>query len=226
MPPSPTDSTATHRDLRALMASPEVQEATYDAIFHNTLTGIAYVDAEGNFIRVNPTFAEMLGYATRELVNFKRWTELVHPEDVRANLEESKDVVSGAQDGYRILLRYLHKYGGFVYCSVQVSRVADRNRTFIHLVTLAQQLHLPDRNIAVQRDPQGNAILQPVVPITDFLRTNWKWITGVGVPAVLGFLSACGVAVQNYYRLEAQNETQAAEIRRLNDKLDAALTRK
>lgn len=72
-------------DFATLTSSPAVQasesismEAECAAL--NAVFATACIDAEGRFLRVNATFASMLGYVPEELVG-RTYPELLHPDD-------------------------------------------------------------------------------------------------------------------------------------------------
>ena len=57
-------------------------EARYRMIFENTGTGTVLSEADMTLIMVNREFAQMVGYARREIEGKMKWTEFIAPEDV------------------------------------------------------------------------------------------------------------------------------------------------
>lgn len=219
MPPVPRDDKPKEEDFESVLARPDVREAEFRVLFEYAIHGIAYVAPDGRFIRVNAQFAGMLGYSPKELELRRRWQDVTHPDDLDASDVES--LLSGGRDSYRLDKRYLHKRGYSVYCEVLVTKVEDRDGILVHLVKQAAEIRLPDHNIQVVRGTDGHPILQPVVPLAEFLRRNWKWVAGVGLPAVGGVITTLGMSIANYYEVKARYESQQIEMKRLQDRLDA-----
>lgn len=203
-------------DYEKILSDPAVREAERAVLFDNALTGIAHVAPDGTFMKVNRQFAAMLGYSPKELERVRSCYDVTHPEDLPATKAEDAAIAAGEQSSYTIVKRFIHKYGPPVYCTTAVSSVATADREFVHFVRQAQPLPIPDKNLTFSRDGSGNAILQPVVPIGDFLIANWK-IVG---PVVLAAAGTVGGAVNSYYDAKAEAKAMKEEIRRLSERLE------
>jgi len=94
-------------------------EARFRAAFENAEVGVVLVDPKGSILRVNDTFAYMLGYSTREL-EAKIFQDVTHPDDLAANLSVS---LSGEANSYCIEKRYVRKDGRFIWASLTVGCV-------------------------------------------------------------------------------------------------------
>jgi PAS domain S-box-containing protein len=199
-----------------ILADPAVREAERVVLFDNALTGVAHVAPDGTFMKVNRQFANMLGYSPKELEGVKSCYDLTHPEDLPATQAEDDALKAGEQTTYSITKRFLHKYGPPVYCTVSVSRVETADREFVHFVRQAQPLPIPERNLTLARDGAGNAILQPVVPLSDFLIRNWKVVGSI----LLAGAGAGGGAINSYYDAKAEAKAMKEELRRVNDQLN------
>lgn len=65
-----------------------------ESFFDRALDLFFVADEEGNFERVNSAFTRVLGYAEEELLS-SRWTDLVHPDDLKETLEAVRTLRSG-----------------------------------------------------------------------------------------------------------------------------------
>jgi PAS domain S-box-containing protein len=62
-------------------------------------------DFEGHFLRVNPAFAQVLGWSDSDLIS-RPFLEFVHPDDREATVAEMGELVTG-----KTTLRFLNRYG-------------------------------------------------------------------------------------------------------------------
>ncbi|HYH69372.1 MAG TPA: PAS domain S-box protein [Urbifossiella sp.] len=213
MPPTP--------DFRSQLADPDTQAAEFRTLFDHSLNGVAYCAGDGTFMRVNPEFCRLLGYSSRELVGRKKWQDVTHPDDLAAFDAEAAATAAGDQDEYTINKRYLRKDGYSVFARVQVNRIPAGRAAFVHFLKQAQEIRLPDRNVAVMSGTDGHPVLTPIVPVADFIHRNWKWVAATVIPTIGGIISSIGLAANAYYQAKAENEALRAEVRRLTDRLDA-----
>lgn len=84
--------------------SPKKKEER-DIFFNVSLDLLCVANQAGYFVRLNPAFERVLGYATEELMA-KPFLEFVHPEDRGATKEALKTLESG-----KILVDFTNRYG-------------------------------------------------------------------------------------------------------------------
>ncbi len=184
-----------------------MRESEFRVLFDSQLVGIAYIDPAGTFMRVNRTFAELLGYTTKDLEVKRRWQDVTHPEDLEATDDENKAVLSGEESSYRASKRYLHKHGYTVWVNITVSRVEDEGERVIHLIKQVNEIRMNDRNVTVAKDAAGRDVLQPIVPLTDFIFRNWKVIA----PVLIAVFGGVGKFASDYYASETELRTLRKE---------------
>ncbi|MFA6223774.1 MAG: PAS domain S-box protein [Desulfomonilaceae bacterium] len=114
------DITDRNRVENALQES----EQKYRATFDTASIGIDLVDRHGNFMEVNSTLSQFLGYTPDEL---RRLTimDVTHPEDALSSREMHEAIVRGETDGYRLEKRYVRKDGESVWADTAVSVIRD-----------------------------------------------------------------------------------------------------
>jgi PAS domain S-box-containing protein len=95
-------------------------EAQLRVIFESATIGIALTDLEGRPIRCNPAFEMLLGYTEAELCQMT-FPQFTHPDDVQADWDLFRSLVSGQRDHYEIEKRYIRKDGQVVWGRLIVS---------------------------------------------------------------------------------------------------------
>ncbi|WP_178990185.1 sensor histidine kinase [Winogradskyella schleiferi] len=97
----------------------------YDVLertFNNTYNGIAIVNLDGNWLKVNESVCEIFGYTRWELFNMDI-NNIVYAEDLGVHEEKFEKLINGAIDKYRVKQRYFHKDGTIIWMLISVSLV-------------------------------------------------------------------------------------------------------
>jgi PAS domain S-box-containing protein len=128
----------------ALRAAQERLAATYE----NVLVGIAEVDAEGRFLRVNEAFSSIAGYTRDELAT-RTFHDLTHPDDTQADRLSFARQCIGEIDRYESEKRYVRKDGSIVWVQVISSTVGAAEGGFGHGVRVI--LDITDRKDSERR---------------------------------------------------------------------------
>jgi PAS domain S-box-containing protein len=140
-------------------------QAMFAASFQASAIAKAVVDLSGHCTLVNPSFAQMLGFAPDELVGVA-CTEFAHPDDVGADVALFEALIRGERDNYQLEKRYLHRDGRIV--DVLLSTAVGRSPDGTPLQFFAEVIDITERkrsNFALQ---QANAQLHELA-VTDHL---------------------------------------------------------
>ena len=142
-------------------------ENSQDDFFSTSDFGMALVDSDDNFIRVNKSFAKILGYSFNELYQIK-CDELTHPDDIRASEEAMQKLMDGKTFICSVDKRYSHKGGRFVSVNITYSTVRDKksNKTYFLLqindktkqVQSAQQIKNIDQKYSLIINSLGEGV--------------------------------------------------------------------
>jgi PAS domain S-box-containing protein len=89
------------------------QTEELESFFSVNLDLLCIADTEGNFIKTNEAWGEILGYTTEDL-NKMKFLDFVHPDDLEATLEAIKNLDMG-QNILNFTNRYLCKDGSYRY---------------------------------------------------------------------------------------------------------------
>ena len=108
-------SAALERELGA-------SEERFRATFELAPVGVAHLDGNGRWLRVNQKFCEILGRPAAELLKMK-YQDITHPDDLAPELLEAQKISEGKSDHYSIEKRYARPDGSWVWVMRSVSAV-------------------------------------------------------------------------------------------------------
>jgi two-component system, sensor histidine kinase and response regulator len=92
--------------------------------FDFAAVGMALVDLDGRFLKVNRALCEAVGYPEEELLALT-FQDITHPEDLEDDLKLARQLVDGEIDSYQIEKRYIHRDGRTVWILLVGSLVRD-----------------------------------------------------------------------------------------------------
>ena len=99
-------------------------EERFRATFEQAAVGIAHVGTGGRWLRVNQRLCDMLGY-TREEVVQRTFQDVTHPEDLEADLQQTRRLLAGKIETYSREKRYIKKEGAICWINLTVSLVRE-----------------------------------------------------------------------------------------------------
>ena len=114
------DVTGRKKAMRALRQSEERFRQTFEL----AASGIAHVDLEGRFLRVNRALSRILGYASEELVG-RTVKDVSHPDDRGVTDAERQRMYAGEIESVHFEKRYLRKDGATVWVDLTVALVRN-----------------------------------------------------------------------------------------------------
>jgi PAS domain S-box-containing protein len=131
-------------------------EARFRATFEHAAVGVAQVAPDGSLLRVNGSFARILGYSAEELTT-KTFQSVTHPEDLALNLSVLQETLSGEADSYGIEKRYVRKDGAIVWANLSVGCVRKPDGAVDYFISVIEDI--TDRKQAEARLAERNAQL-------------------------------------------------------------------
>jgi diguanylate cyclase (GGDEF)-like protein/PAS domain S-box-containing protein len=99
-------------------------EEFFRLTFNQAAVGIALLNCDGRFLRVNRTLTQVLGYSEAELLQ-RSFQQVTCPEDLAEDLELIARVANGEIRDYQREKRYVRKDGVIVWGNVSVSAMRD-----------------------------------------------------------------------------------------------------
>jgi PAS domain S-box-containing protein len=130
-------------------------EAQFRATFNQAAVGMAQVNLDGRWLRVNQRLCDIVGHPREELLQ-KTFQEITHPDDLVTDLDFVRQLLAGEIQTYTMEKRYLRKDGSVVPVNLTVSLVREPSgapRHFISVVedlTERKRLELEQRALEVQ----------------------------------------------------------------------------
>lgn len=119
----------------------------FTILLENSPLGIVLTDTQNEFIYVNPSFREMLGYTELEILSMDV-VSLTHPDSIELSKKAIKDVFSG-KGPITIEKQYLHKNGNTIYANTRIAAVFDENGKPLYQCTNVE--NITEKNIANQK---------------------------------------------------------------------------
>ena len=190
------DVTESRRVEDALRAA----EQLFRRAFDDAPIGMALVDLEGRWLRLNRAIAQMLGYTEAELRS-KTLGALNHQEDVDLDRPFIRELLAGRRRSYAIEKRLVHADGRVLHVLAHVSLMhGDGERPLYFLVQLVD---LSERRRAEAERRAGEQRLQAIVdnaPALIFVKDlhqryvlvnrRWEELFGVSSETALGRTAA------------------------------------
>jgi len=106
----------------------------FEKIFDESPIGKAIVGINGNWIKVNQSLCEMLGYDEAELLKMS-FQEITHPDDLEVDFKKMKALSSGKISHYLVEKRYIAKSGSFIPAFLGVSLIKDDQEKPLHFIS-------------------------------------------------------------------------------------------
>jgi two-component system, cell cycle sensor histidine kinase and response regulator CckA len=190
------DVTESRRVEDALRAA----EQLFRRAFDDAPIGMALIDLEGRWLRLNRAICQMLGRTEQEL-RTTRLAELNHPEDRRLDRPLIKELLSGRRRSYAIEKRYVHADGQLIHALVHVSLMhgdGERPLYFLcQLVDITERRRAEAERRAAQERMQAIVDNSPALVIVKDLQQRyllvnrrWEQVFGRRVEDVVGRTSA------------------------------------
>jgi len=150
------DITARKRAADALRES----EERFRTAFESAAIGMALVDLDGRYLRVNGSYCQIVGYSKEEFLamNFR---SITHPEDLQADLALASQMLDGSIPYFHMEKRYLHKQGQEVWVLLSVALVRDARG--VPLYSIAQAQDITERKEAEKKLLREKAFTDAVI---------------------------------------------------------------
>jgi PAS domain S-box-containing protein len=155
----------------------------FEIAFHHAAIGIALVSLKGEFLKVNHSLCELVGYAEEELKGLT-FQDITFPEDLGGDLAHLARLIAGEVSSYRMEKRYVTKGGEIVWVLLSVALVRNPDGTPAFFIS--QIMDITSRKKAErERDAlfQLPLFLHAVIGLDGFLkRANPPWVGTFGHP--------------------------------------------
>ncbi|MBA3922356.1 MAG: PAS domain S-box protein, partial [Nostocaceae cyanobacterium] len=102
-------------------------EERFRATFEQAAVGIAHVDLDGRWLRVNQKLCDILGY-TREELLMQKFQDITYPDDLESDLQSIRQLLTLEIQTYSMEKRYIHRDGSPIWVYLTVSLVSSESQ--------------------------------------------------------------------------------------------------
>lgn len=184
-------------------------ESRFRSAFDDAAVGMAIVDLNGFWVKVNSKVQAILGYSSEELLT-TTFAALTYPEDLEMSLQNMHDLLAGKIETVEVEKRYFHKQGHIVWVLLSVSLVRDCAGQPLHFV--AQLQDITERRAVEQMKSEFISV------VSHELRTPLTAIHGSISLLVSGVLDRKPEKAQRMLQIAATDTERL--VRLVNDILD------
>jgi PAS domain S-box-containing protein len=114
-------------------------EERFSSAFEYAAMGVALVAPDGRWIKVNRALCNLVGYSEEELLT-KTFQNITHPDDLEADVEYVRRMLTGEIDTYQMEKRYFHKQGHIVWVLLSVSLVHNPRGQPLYFISQIQDI--------------------------------------------------------------------------------------
>ncbi|MCL5073460.1 MAG: PAS domain S-box protein [Actinobacteria bacterium] len=120
------------------------EEGFFQKVFKEGPIGMALIDSDYKFIKVNNRLCQMLGYSEEELTTLK-FSDITYPEDLKIDQNLAEKVFSGKIPFYTIDKRYINKQKNIIWVNLTSSVIRDRTGKILYSLKMIEDIN--DRKI-------------------------------------------------------------------------------
>jgi PAS domain S-box-containing protein len=120
---------ASHGSANSNGAGPSLDllDHHFESTFLRAGVGLAHLDLQGRFLRVNPLFCQILGYSSEQLCQLT-FMQISEPDFVARDWPALQEMIHGSRENYTREKRYIRQDGSRVWCNVSVSLLQAPDR--------------------------------------------------------------------------------------------------
>lgn len=112
----------------------------FEDVFNHSLVGMAILDSQGKFIKLNKKACDIWEYSEEELLT-KTWKDITHPDDVMKSTHYV-DSYKGKSSNYNQILekRYITGCGNTKICRITTTAKKDKNDNIEYFFTQIEDI--------------------------------------------------------------------------------------
>ena len=111
-----------------------LQEEQFRQTFEFAANGMALVGLKGEWLQVNKSLSQIIGYPKNELAKLT-FADITHPEDLEKDYSLLNQLINGEIESYQMEKRYFHKKGHIIWVLLSVSMVKNSMGSPSHFVS-------------------------------------------------------------------------------------------
>lgn len=127
----------THQDINERKKKEEelsISEEAFRGNFENAAIGMALLDPNGKWLKINKKLSDIVGYSEGELLKLT-FQDITHPDDLDKDLSLLQELVQEKRSHYQLEKRYYHKLGHIVHILLAVSMVKNKEGEVLYFIS-------------------------------------------------------------------------------------------
>lgn len=148
----------------------EEKENQFANAFDHAPIGMALVSLQGEWIKVNLSLCQLLGYTEQEFLKHT-FQEFTYPGDLDTDLTLLKQLTEGAIPSYSMEKRYFHADGRIIWALLNVSLVRDELAVPLYFVSQIKDISEHKKNMETIRS-QNERLLNFAHIVSHNLRSH------------------------------------------------------
>ncbi|KKO45194.1 diguanylate cyclase [Arsukibacterium ikkense] len=127
------------RQHQKLTESLHASEQAFSQTFDHAAAGIAHISIRGQFLRINPHFANMLGYSPAEMLDMS-FQQITHPADLEHDQQQFDQLRQDIIASYTLEKRYFNKAGNIIWVKLAVAKVLEASDGTPYFIAVVQDI--------------------------------------------------------------------------------------
>jgi len=115
------------------------REERFRATFDQAAVGIAHLSYDGNWLRINARYCEIVGYTETELRQLS-FRDITHRDDLADDLDARAALIAGTRENYRREKRYIRKDGTSIWVAVTASKTDQSGSQDPYLIVVIEDI--------------------------------------------------------------------------------------
>lgn len=122
-----------NEELQEARTQLEDSQQVFKSVFDYSPTGIALLSLDGQWLDVNASLLDTLGYTHEEMSGMSART-LIHPDDLNRAMEQIQQICDRKVNSYRAERRYRHRDGHYIYMFLACSAMLNPDESVRYLI--------------------------------------------------------------------------------------------
>ncbi|MBT5943203.1 MAG: PAS domain S-box protein [Rhodospirillaceae bacterium] len=138
------------------------REERFRATFDQAAVGIAHLSFDGNWLRINARYCEILGYTEAELRTLS-FRDITHKDDLGEDLDARAGLIAGTRDTLTREKRYIRKDGSPVWVAVTASKTDQSGSQEPYLIVVIEDITVrKDTELALAARAEQQAAIMDI----------------------------------------------------------------
>lgn len=126
-------------DLQKFNVDLRESEERFRSIFEQAAVGMAHLDMDGQYLKINKRFCEITGYDEKEILG-RTFRDITYPDDLYMQDQLRNRVLGGELSSYRIEKRYIRKDGTIIWGNLTVALIRKPGDEPNHFVSVVEDI--------------------------------------------------------------------------------------